>query len=64
MGRATRKKNIYTESITKLLPDFSDLTDDYTFITINNTKINTPTSKYFGVNFHSEYSGVGVNPEP
>jgi len=46
-----RKKNIYTESITKLLPDFSDLTDDYTFITINNTKINTPTSKYFGVNF-------------
>jgi hypothetical protein len=48
----TRKKNIYTESITKILPDYSTLTDDITFLNIYNSKINLPVnSRYFGVNF-------------
>jgi hypothetical protein len=62
----TRKKNIYAESITKLLPDYSMLTLDSEDLNINNTKINLPlNSRYFGVNFqhlkdkYLEYRYIG-----
>lgn len=48
----SRKNNIYTESITRILPDISSLTFSPTEFRIDNVKVKLPTdSRYFGVNF-------------
>jgi hypothetical protein len=47
-----RKNNIYSESITKIMPDISSLTMDPKDLKVSTTKVKLPTnSKYFGVNF-------------
>lgn len=47
-----RKGNIYSESITKIMPDISSLTMDPKDLNISTIRIKLPTdSKYFGVNF-------------
>lgn len=48
----SRKGNIYTESITQILPDYSSLTYDPVDLSIHNAEVKLPNdSKYFGVNF-------------
>lgn len=47
-----RKNNIYSESITKIMPDISSLTMNPEDLNISTIKVKLPTdSKYFGVNF-------------
>lgn len=54
----SRKDNIYTESITRILPDFSSVTDNIRGTDIRNAMFDLPVndSRYYGVNFKNAIS--------